>query len=268
MPNLLHRPSGFYFRLRLPRRVRETVQKRFLVFALLTHDKDHAQALASLAYFRLRSLFKHLSANDMARQPGEPPLQELLSSLKKSTIREALSLRLPDGVVVFGDTKAEFDHAASTYEKRYQGKIAPAAPPAPAAPAPALAPCPTISEMREKFVHRVRARVRPETADGYERVLQLFEGYFSNRPMNQISVQNVGDFVNDLLKIPVNAHKKKEFEGMGMIAMINANEKAQKKTSTLAAGTVQNHVDLLSQFFAYCIRNTDNLWPRGNHTRG
>ena len=258
MPNLLLRPSGFYFRLRLPRFVREAVQKRFLVFALPTRDKDHAQALAALAYFRLRSHFK-LLAHDMARQPGEPPLQELLDSIKKTTVREALSLGLPDGATVYGDTKAEFDHAARTYKENFQGKVSAQAP-----SAPALAPCPTISAMREKFVHRAKARVRPETANSYEGILKLFEDYFSNRPMNQISVQNVGDFVNDLLKFPVNAHKKKEFEGLGMIAAINANEKALKKSPTLAAGTVQNHIDLLSQFFSYCIRNTNNLWPRGN----
>lgn len=185
MPYLLRRPSGYYFRLRVPQSLRLVVQKRFLVFALRTHDKAHANLLSAQAYFNLRACFQHFTFTDMARQPGEPPLQELLESIKKNTTREAMTLQLPDGAVVRGDTKAEFDHATATYKKNFQGRFKSVATPAPAA---ALAPCPTISKMRGGFILRWTVRASESTVDAYDFVIKLFEEYFNNRPMNQISV--------------------------------------------------------------------------------
>lgn len=250
MHNLLRRPSGFYFRIKIPQSLRPVLGKRFLVRALGTTELLTARAAASVLYLQCRNEFHRLGGLVMKG----PKVSDLLKNLKRNDIDELYKLEniTRRGVgSVTADTKEEISHALAEIGKIDFSKF-------PDVPGATFIPPPApkgenLYPLIKKFLRDVKpSGIKDKTSEAYSSTLELFKCVVSDKPIDGIADEDIDAFKDFLTIWPVNAHKRQVFKKKSPSEIVKLNE--VHKFKTLHTQTRHHHIKRLNTFFLWCIK--------------
>jgi integrase len=243
MHNLLRRPSGWYFRIKIPQSLRPFFCQRFFVRALGTADYLTARAAAAVLYLQYRDAFQRLKGRAMK----PPSVSELLAKIKKEDIREAVrigSITRRGVHDMVADTPAELTHAFEQLKNFDFSKLP---------DGPAAAPKgENLYALIDLFLEEKEpSGVKLKTTRQYGSTLRLFKIVVADKPINEVSDADIDAFKALIKKWPTNAHKRRVFKDKSPEEILELNKTA--KIKTLVAQSQHHHVKRTNTFFIWCV---------------
>lgn len=176
---LVHRPSGFAFRLIVPADLQPVIGRRVVKKALGTHDRVTAQAIALGLAAQYALAFRQLRGQQGATMSGKrpPSVAELVQGFHTGE-NEVYHLDIAKGILSATD---EDDHkrAMEALEKLQKTWQPPAMPPSPQSSAPARSGFGIALGAAIRSYGAIEAPgLKPDTWDGRQRALKTFAAFF------------------------------------------------------------------------------------------
>lgn len=175
---LVHRPSGFAFRLIVPFDLRPVVGRRVIKKALGTHDRVSAQAIALGLAAQYALAFRQLRGQQGAAMSGKrpPSVAELVHGFHAGE-NEVYHLDIAKGIVSNDD--ADHERAMEALEKLQKTWQPPVVPPSPASAVQARSGFGIALGAAIRSYGAIEAPgLKPDTWDGRQRALKTFTAFF------------------------------------------------------------------------------------------
>ena len=272
-PFFLARSSGLFVRFWVPPDLRALVGSRFLVRRLHTTDKDQALLAGARMGAALSEAFARIRGGTVA----DIDIKDVLEKARRGETRD-LTLR---DVVLRDGTRVGTVEIASEADLALFGAVqaggvasqqAPSAP-MPATPAP---PAPAVPSMlfTDAFEnYRERRILAKQGGDVDLKATQrIFEEVNGNKPLAEITDDDILNFERATANWPVNASRLKRYAGMSAADIVSDSLRRQKARDPelvlIADNTQRKHRDGLAAFFNWAVsKKKMNASPMDGDTR-
>lgn len=258
-PFFLVRASGLFVRFRVPADLRTQIGSRFVVRRLFDPRPDHARLAAARMGTALSDLFARIRGGAVT----DIDIKDLLDKARRGETRD-LTLKdvvLKDGTVLGTVEIATPEDLALFGAVRARGLAQPpaAAPaPSPAVPAPTL-PTPPSMLFTDAFeTYRERRILAEQTGDvDLQATQRIFEEVNGNKPLAEITDDDILAFERATANWPVNATKLKRYAGMSAAEIVRDSFRRQAardpELRLIADNTRRKHRDGLAAFFNWAV---------------
>jgi hypothetical protein len=257
-PFFLARASGLFVRFWVPPDVRAFVGSRFLVRRLHMTDKDQALLAGARMGAALSEAFARIRGGTVA----DIDIKDVLEKARRGETRD-LTLR---DVVLRDGTRVGTVEIASEADLALFGAVqvggvaahqAPLAP-LPATPAPPAPPGPSMLFTDAFENYRERRILAKQGGDVDLKATQrIFAEVNGNKPLAEITDDNILNFERATANWPVNASRLKRYAGMSAADIVSDSLRRQKARDPelvlIADNTQRKHRDGLAAFFNWAV---------------
>ena len=255
-PFFLARASGLFVRFWVPPDVRALVGSRFLVRRLHTTDKDQALLAGARMGAALSEAFARIRGGTVA----DIDIKDVLEKARRGETRD-LTLRdvvLRDGTRV-GTVEIASEADLALFGAVQAGGVAQQAPPAPLPATPPPAPAAPSMLFTDAFEnYRERRILAKQGGDvDLQATQRIFEEVNGNKPLTEISDDDILNFERATANWPVNARKLKRYAGMSAADIVRDSLRRQAARDPelvlIADNTQRKHRDGLAAFFNWAV---------------
>ena len=265
-PFFLARSSGVFVRFWVPPDLRAFVGSRFLVRRLHTTDKDQALLAGARMGAALSEAFARIRGGTVA----DIDIKDVLERARRGETRD-LTLRdvvLRDGTRV-GTVEIASDADLALFGAVQAGGVASQQPPPAALPATPAPPAPAMPSMlfTDAFEnYRERRILAKQGGDvDLQATQRIFEEVNGNKPLAEISDDDILTFERATANWPVNASRLKRYAGMSAADIVSDSLRRQKARDPelvlIADNTQRKYRDNLAAFFNWAVSKKKSKRP-------
>ena len=242
------RGNAWYFRLRVPSRLRSVFKISVIRQSLGTTSKKEGKLLGLELYVKYQKLFRDLDKDYSDKEPRMP--RKTKSGLQTFGL---VTLSMPDGTTLTVDQDTPEQEAETASKIVASMPVTSAVPVISTSATPVIVPSVTIAEALESYYKERSAEWNTKTATGNRAALSMLMEVLEALELPfKLSVPQAQS-VRDLLKrLPRNRLVFVEFKGMSLKDQLKVTQQNPDKFPVVTDTTVNANLTKIRSFYEYC----------------